>query len=131
MKIKILIICLLAAGAGCASSLTKEIESVSAQYATIAFEDGIGLKEAKLIAQQELIKQKLVDIYDLSLPQIARNVSTLPNYHNYWFISFKERKPDSIEFIFMCIIDKKNGRVKFSNDYPPSKQWILEAALLG
>jgi len=97
---------------------------------TIILEDGINLEEAKIIAQNALINKNFVRIYDLSNPLIKNKISDLPNHQNYWFIFFLERQPSSIEYIFMAIINKKTGEVKFSDDYAKGHEWILEAALL-
>ena len=116
---------------GCMSTHAENIKLVSSQYEAVIFDDGISLEEAKIIAQRELIKQNLVKIYDLSNPKLLRNVSDLPNYEKYWFISFKEKKVATIEFIFIVLINKSNGKIKFANDFKEDKRWILEAALLG
>jgi len=116
---------------GCASSTTKSIKLVISTYDSVVFSDGISEEEAKIIAQRALIKQNLVKIYDLTDPKIVKDVSDLPNYDKYWFVSFREKKYSSIEFIFMALINKDNGKLKFADDYKESKRWILEAALLG
>lgn len=115
---------------GCASSLTKDMNLVSSNYEAVVFDDGISLEESKVIAQKELIKQNLVRFYDLAQPQIAKDVPSLPSRQDYWFISFEEKKPSSIPFIFTVVINKQTGSVKFANDYARGSQWILEAALL-
>ena len=97
----------------------------------IIFNDGINAEEAKIIGQREMIKQNLVKFYNISDPKIVTNVTDLPHYEKYWFVSFKEKKIANIEFIFMAIINRDTGRVKFSDDFKEGKRWILEAALLG
>jgi len=116
---------------GCASISAKNIEMISKNYDTIIFNDGINVEEAKIIGQRELIKQNLVKFYDISNPKIVTDVTDLPNHGKYWFVSFKERKAAHIEFIFMAIIHRDTGRVKFSDDFKEEKRWILEAVLLG
>lgn len=116
---------------GCATATTKNIELVSSNYETVIFSDGINAEEAKIIGQRELIKENMVKIYDILNPKIVTDVTDLPNHEKYWFVSFKETKNSSITFIFMAIINKNTGRVKFSNDYKEEKRWILEAVLLG
>ena len=115
---------------GCASLLISESEAVLKRYPTVVFEDGINLEEAKLIAQRELIRSNEVAIYELARPQVVDHVADLPHSENYWFIFFNERSNAAIKYIFMAVIDKKDGRVKFANDYAEEKRWILEAAML-
>ena len=115
--------------AGCATSLSDDIKSVKDNYATIVFYGGVVLEEAKIIAQNQLVKRNIADIYALTKPLVKRDVSELPNYEDYWFIFFEEKKPAGIPFIFVVLIDKKNGKVKFSDDYNEDNQWILETAL--
>ena len=117
--------------AGCASSTTASIQAVAQSYETIIYNDGINAEEAKIIGQRELIKQNLVKFYNISDPKIVTNVTDLPHHEKYWFVSFKEKKIANIEFIFMAIINRDTGRVKFSDDFKEGKRWILEAALLG
>jgi len=116
---------------GCTSTSAKNIAMVSSSYEKVIFNDGINAEEAKVIGQRELIKQNLVKFYDILDPRIVTDVTDLPHHEKYWFISFKETKMSSIEFIFMAIIHKDTGRVRFSDDYKEEKRWILEAALLG
>ena len=116
--------------AGCATSSTDRIQSVSDHYKTIDFGNGISLEESKIVAQRQLIKKNVVDLYDLSNPQVDYDVSELPNHQNYWFIFFEEKQPASIPFIYMVVVNKKNGKIKFADDYNEGNQWILEAALL-
>lgn len=116
---------------GCASASAKNIELVSKNYEAVIFDDGIDVREAKIIGQRELIKQNLVKFYDILNPKVVTDVADLPNNEKYWFISFKEIKISSIEFIFMAIIDRNTGKVKFSDDIKEEKRWILEAVLLG
>lgn len=116
---------------GCASASAKNIELVSRNYDAVIFDDGIDAQEAKIIGQRELIKQNLVKFYDILNPKIVTDVADLPNNEKYWFISFKEIKIANIEFIFMAIIDRNTGKVKFSDDFKEDKRWILEAVLLG
>ena len=116
---------------GCTSTSAKNIATVSSNYETVIFSDGVNAEEAKVIAQRELIKQNLVKFYDILNPKIMTDVTDLPNYEKYWFVSFKEIKIANIEFIFMAIIHRNTGKVRFSNDFKEDKRWILEAALLG
>jgi len=116
---------------GCASASAKNIELVSKNYDAVIFDDGIDVREAKIIGQRELIKQNLVKFYDILNPKIVTDVADLPNNEKYWFISFKEIKIANIEFIFMAIIDRNTGKVKLSDDFKEDKRWILEAVLLG
>ena len=116
---------------GCASASAKNIELVSKNYDAVIFDDGIDAQEAKVIGQRELIKQNLVKFYDILNPKVVTDVADLPNNEKYWFISFKEIKIANIEFIFMAIIDRNTGKVKFSDDFKEDKRWILEAVLLG
>jgi len=116
---------------GCASTATKSIEIVSKNYDAITFNDGIDTQEAKVIGQRELIKQNLVKFYDIENPKIVTDVADLPNNEKYWFVSFQEKKKANIEFIFMAIVNRNTGKVKFSDDFKEDKRWILEAALLG
>lgn len=116
---------------GCASTSAKNIEMVSSNYETVIFSDGINVEEAKIIGQRELIKQNLVKFYDILNPRIMTDVTDLPNHEKYWFVSFKEKKIANIEFVFMALVNKNTGKVRFSDDFKEEKRWILEAALLG
>ncbi len=116
--------------AGCATSLTDDIKLALDNYKTVVFNDGIELEESKIIAQKQLIKRNLADIYGLSNPHVDNDVSDLPNHEDYWFIYFEENKPSSIPFIFMVLVDKKKGKIKFADDYNEGNKWILEATLL-
>lgn len=116
---------------GCITSSTDTIQTVTDQYQTIHYTDGIDLNEAKIIAQRELIKQNMVKIYDLANPVEYTNVSDLRNSDTYWFVCFKEKKVQNIEFIFMAIIHKATGEIKFSDDFKEDKRWILEAVMMG
>lgn len=115
---------------GCAGSLAESLKSVSDRYEAVVIEDGIDLQEAKAIAQKQMVKENLVELYDLSNPQVEKDVAELPRYQDYWFIYFDEKRPSGIPFIFMVIIHKETGKVKFADDYDRGKQWILEAGLL-
>jgi len=115
---------------GCTTALTDNVDSVFDHYERIVFDDGISLEEAKVIAQKQLIKKNVVGLYDLSNPLIARDVAELPDYQDYWFVFFEEKKLGSIPFIFMVLVNKETGKIKFADDYNEGNQWILEAALL-
>ena len=115
---------------GCATATTENVEAISDSYERIVFDDGITLEESKVIAQKQLIRKNVIDIYDFSKPQAALDVTDLPNHQDYWFVFFEETRPGNIPFIFMIVINKETGRVKFADDYNEGNQWILEAALL-
>lgn len=115
---------------GCASALVAESKAVLERYPTVVFDDGIALEESKLIAQRELIRQDEAALYDLPNPQVAADMADLPRYEEHWFILFNERGAWTDQYVFMVVINKKNGRVAFARDYTDDKRWILEAALL-
>lgn len=115
---------------GCASSLKGEVRSVWGRLASVVIDDGISAQEAEIIAQNQLIKSHLVRLYDLSCPRMVKDAADLPNSENFWFVSFKERTPSGIEFVYMVLVHKQTGRVQFADDYAQSKRWVLEAALL-
>ncbi|GEM_PF-2981070 len=115
---------------GCASSMAAQSRSVLERYPTVVFDDGISLEEARLIAQRELIRHNEVAIYDLPSPQVSTEVADLPRSQNYWFVFFDEREAGSMKYVFMVIINKENGKVKFAQGYAEEKRWILEAAML-
>ena len=116
--------------AGCASAIVAESKAVLERYPTVVFDDGIALEEARLIAQRELIRQDEAARYDLLNPQAAADMAGLPRYEEHWFILFNERGAWTNQYVFMVVINKKNGRIKFARDYTDDKRWILEAALL-
>ena len=116
--------------AGCTTPLAENMKTVADSYEALVLDDGVSLEEAKTVAQKALIKQNLVRMYELDNPQLEKDIAELPNHEDYWFIFFEEEKTASIEFIFMVIINKETGSIKFANDYPLGKRWILEAALL-
>lgn len=115
---------------GCATTIAENVQSISVKYEQVVFDDGISLEESKTIAQKQLIKKNVVDLYVFLKPQIARDVNELPNYQDYWFVFFEEKRLSHIPFIFMVLIHKETGKIKFANDYNEGNQWILEAALL-
>lgn len=115
---------------GCTTSLTENVKTVSDRYETVIFDDGISLEESKTIAQKQLIKKNVVALYDLSKPRIADDVTDLPGHDSYWFVFFEEKRPSSIPFVFMVLIDRETGKVKYADDYNEGNQWILEAELL-
>lgn len=115
---------------GCASALVAESKAVLERYPTVVFDDGIALEESKLIAQRELIRQDEAALYDLPNPQAAADMADLPRYEEHWFILFNERGAWTDQYVFMVVINKKNGRITFARDYTDDKRWILEAALL-
>jgi len=115
---------------GCTNSLKEALKSVSDRYEAVVVEDGIDLEEAEAIAQKQMVKENLVALYNLSNPQVEKDVTELPNYQDYWFIYFDEKRPSGIPFVFMVVINKETGKVKFADDYSQDKQWILEAGLL-
>ena len=115
---------------GCASALVAESKAVLERYPTVVFDDGIALEESKLIAQRELIRQDEAALYDLPSPQVAADMAGLPRYEEHWFILFNERGAWTNQYVFMVVINKKNGRIKFARDYTEDKRWILEAELL-
>jgi len=115
---------------GCTSAMVENLNLVSENYKTVVFDDGISLKEANIIAQQELINKNFVKLYDMATPEVLMNTSDLPNAQEYWFINFKEQSVSSIPYVFTAIIHKITGRVKFSDDYAKDNLWVLEAALL-
>mgnify|MGYP001579360765 FL=1 len=116
--------------AGCASALVAESKAVLERYPTVVFDDGIALEESKLIAQRELIRQDEAALYDLPNPQVAADMAGLPRYEEHWVILFKERGAWTSQYVFMVVVNKKNGRIKFARDYTDDKRWILEAELL-
>ena len=116
---------------GCVSTHAENVKLISSKYETVIFEDGINLEEAKVIAQRALIKKNVVQMYDLLNPTELKNVSDLPNYEKYWFISFEEKRTANIQYVFVVLINKNNGKVKFADDFTEDRRWILEAALLG
>ena len=115
---------------GCVTSRQEQVKTVMDQYEALQYEDGVDLNEAKTIAQRELIKQHLTDRYALDKVKVVRDVSELPHHENHWFLSFHEINDTSIEYIFMVVIDKTSGKVKFADDIQDGKWWIIEAALL-
>jgi hypothetical protein len=115
---------------GCARTTAINTQSVSNNYQQIVFDDGISLEESKVIAQKQLIRRNISDIYNLLNPQMANDVENLPNNQEYWFVFFQEIKPANIPFIFMVLVHKETGKIKFANDYNEGNQWILEAELL-
>ncbi|OGX36324.1 MAG: hypothetical protein A3C36_03010 [Omnitrophica WOR_2 bacterium RIFCSPHIGHO2_02_FULL_52_10] len=115
---------------GCAASVQQKVKTVMDKYAKVNFEDGIDLKDAEIIAQRALAKQNLADRYDIEQPQIVRDIAELPNHEKHWFFSFKENGFSSIEYVFMVVVEKETGKVKFADDIQEDKKWILEAALL-
>ncbi len=116
--------------AGCASALVAESKAVLERYPTVVFDDGIALEESRLIAQRELIRQDEAARYDLLNPQVAAGMADLPRYAEHWFILFNERGAWTRQYVFMVVINKKNGRITFARDYTEDKRWILEAELL-
>ena len=115
---------------GCTTGMAENIKLITDNHETVVYEDGVTLEESKIIAQNLLIKMNVVELYDLSRPQVANDVSELPNNEDYWFIFFEETKTSSIPFIFMVVINKQTGKAKFADDYNEGNLWILEAALL-
>jgi len=125
-----LLIILILMSVGCTVTLQEDIISVDAQYKKIGIDDGITSEEALIVAQQELIDDDFVKIYDLMNPFFIRNTNGLPDRENYWFVSFKERDYSTVRYVYTVIIHKETGLIKFSDDYPIKSLWILEAALL-
>lgn len=115
---------------GCQTSSMSDIVSVTDSYAAIVFDNGISLQESKIIAQKELIKKNVIDIYGLTMPEVYNDASDLSGHEKYWFIFFKEKRPSNIPFVYVIVIDRKTGRVKFSEDFNEGNDWILESALL-
>ena len=115
---------------GCASAFVAESKAVLERYPTVVFDDGISLEESRLIAQRELIRQDEAALYDLPHPQIAADMAGLPRSQDYWFLFFNERGAWTNQYVFMVVINKKNGRIKFARNYTEDKRWILEAELL-
>jgi hypothetical protein len=122
---------LLLSAFGCVSTTASTVQLISRNYDAVIFDDGVDIEEAKIIGQREVIKQNLVKFYDIENPKVVTDVADLPHSEKYWFISFRERKIANLEFIFMAIIDRQTGKVKFADDIKEEKRWILEAALLG
>jgi hypothetical protein len=116
--------------AGCSTAQPVTVQSVLNSYKTVVFDDTISLEEAKIIAQRQLVAKNVVELYYLSNPQLEGDVSALPHNQDYWFIFFEEKQPSSIPFIFMVVINRQTGAVKFADDFNVGSQWILEAALL-
>jgi hypothetical protein len=116
--------------AGCVTSLKGEARLIGHRFASVVFEDGIDAQEAEIIAQTRLIESGLVRLYDLLHPRAVQDVADLPRHAEFWFISFKEKRSSSIEFVYMVLVHKETGRVPFADDYAQSKRWVLEAALL-
>ena len=88
------------------------------------------MEEAKAIAQKQIVRGNLVELYDLSNPHVEKDVTELPGHEDYWFVYFDEKNKSSIPFVFMVVINRETGKIKFADDYALDKQWILEAALL-
>jgi hypothetical protein len=115
---------------GCASALLAESKAILERYPTVVFDDGISLEESKLIAQRELIRQDEAARYDLPNPQVAADMAGLPRSEEHWFLFFNERGAWTTQYVFMVVINKKNGRIIFARDHTEDKRWVLEAALL-
>jgi hypothetical protein len=115
---------------GCATSSSDKMQSTLDSYETVVFDDGISLEESKIIAQRRLVRENVSDIYDMTKPRMLPDVTGFRNHQDYWFVFFEEKKPASIPFIFVILVNKENGTIKFSDDYNEGNQWILEAALL-
>jgi hypothetical protein len=115
---------------GCTTSVKQKIKTVMDKYETVNYEDGVDWEEAEIIAQRALVRQNLADKYDLDNPKAVEEVDELPNYADHWFLAFKERMFSSIEYVFVVVIEKESGQVKFADDLQDEKWWILEAALL-
>jgi len=115
---------------GCTTSLQQKIKTVMDKFETIDYEDGVDWEEAEIIAQRALVRKNLADKYDLVNPKAVEDVDELPHYEDHWFLVFKERMFSSIEYVFVVVIEKESGQVKFADDLQDEKWWILEAALL-
>ncbi len=114
---------------GCITPLSENIKTCRNSYEAVVFDDGISLEEAGIVAQNELIEQNFVQIYDLAHPQFMSDVIDLHNHEKYWFVYFKETRKSRIKYIFMVIINKHTGNIKFADDYNKDNRWVLEAAL--
>ena len=116
--------------AGCASSLAAQSQAVLEGYKTVVFDDGIRAEEVRLVAQRELVRKGEVAVYDLANPQVAVSVAGLKRTEGYWFVSFNERDAGSMPYIFMVVVNKGTGEIKFAQGYAQEKHWVLEAAML-
>ena len=88
-------------------------------------------EQARLIAQKELVGRYLDHEFDLESPKLVQGPEGVPGLDKYWYVKFDEIKRTIDRYIFIVIIEKTGGRVRFCDDYPEDKEWILESAVYG
>lgn len=112
--------------AGCTAA--QKPNTVLNDNKTVVFKDGINPREALVVAQMELAKNAKADLYDSAAPKIAIDV-TLPNYKQHRFVYFPEKSASSTGYVFMVVIEKATGKIKFAQEYTKDNRPLLEAAL--
>jgi len=112
---------------GCTSQ-KQYIRNVLNDFENLKRGDGAEQEEAVIIAKKELIDQNVVRIYNIEEPRIVEDLTNVPDHQQYWFVSFKEKQASSIPFLYLVAVEKATGNIKFSDDYPTDKSWIVEAA---
>lgn len=114
---------LLASVAGCQS-----IENLNKKYQKVVYNDGINYKEAKLIAQQRMMKSVFTQKFSIFEPYVLLNEETR-QYANFWFVVFPP-KDELSPFQHIVVVDKVSGGVVRATNYRPVVQdgvdWLFK-----
>lgn len=133
----VLLAMMVCVGVGCASS-----EAIYNNFAKMVnTSDGIDQQEAKIIAQNEIIKMYEKRDYRVTAPDI-KTTHAASKYPDYWFIIFGHNwfSPMSTdpmaktytqlrEAQYLVVINKANGDIKFSGQWFPKRtddfDWVF------
>ena len=129
MKIIFTVMIALGLLGGCTT--TKPDMAILEQYRKTTITLPIIEEQAKLIAQKELVDIALHRQYTLTEPTIMKDFEGVGRQELFWFVAFNEISRSTIPTVYMIVIEKSTGKIKFSKSYVLGKEWILEAALNG
>ena len=133
-----ILVAVLAGFSGCASN-----EAISNNYNKLVnASDGVTEQEAKIMAQNDLIKVIEKRDYRVTVPDIKSTPEAL-KYPAYWFVVFGHNwfSPISTDPLaktytelretqYLVVIDKKSGEIKFSGQWYPKRSnnfdWVFD-----
>ncbi len=135
---KFLVLLMLVSAVGCTS-----LDAIQKNYKTlVSVQDGVDEQEAKIMAQNTIIKTMEKDYYRITAPDIKTTESAL-KYSDFWFVVFGHNWLSPIstdplaktyselrEAECLVVINKKSGEIKFNGEWYPKRandfDWVFD-----
>jgi len=109
-------------------SACSTVNSVNKSYSKINRDDGISVKEAKIIAKKSLVDSQFTRKFIVINPKTLKNPDTYP-HPNHYFLKSKSKLLGSDGSSYLVVIDKRTGEVIYSRkNYPTyikGYRWIM------